>query len=327
MNPRRVLVTGAGGFVGTHLVRFLEAKGDTTVFGTLHAPRGATGEAELARPTTTRFVGDLVDQDFAGAVVRETRPDWVFHLAAQPSVAESWKDPAGTIVNNTLAELRILEGVATYASTARVLVVGSSEEYGRGTTDDDVASESSPLQPVSPYATSKVAQDILGLQYYLGRGVDVVRVRPFNLFGPGQSDRFAVASFARQIVEVELGRRAPTIDVGNLAARRDYTDVRDAVEAYRLLLERGRSGEVYNVGGGGVRAIGEILSLLIQLARCSVTVRTDPNRFRPIDALAVGPDTRRIQSEMGWRPVIKFEQTVQDVLDDWRVRLADLEGG
>ncbi len=326
MTTRRVLITGASGFVGRHLVDRILALGDATVVGTVH--RHLDREVSPQIPgiaKTDLYVGDLVDPEFADAVLRDARPDWVIHLAAQPSVAESWKDPAATIVNNTLAQLRVLEGIAKHAATTRVLIVGSSEEYGRGNSDDDLASEDSPLRPTSPYATSKVAQDILGLQYYLGRGVDVVRARPFNLFGPGQSDTFAIASFGRQIVEAELGRRAPSIEVGNLAARRDYTDVRDAVKAYVALLERGRSGEVYNVGGGGVRAIGEILSLLIQRARRPVTVRTDPSRFRPIDAYALGPDVRRIQNEIGWRPTIELDQTVQDILEDWRHRLEDGE--
>jgi GDP-4-dehydro-6-deoxy-D-mannose reductase len=319
MTYRRILVTGAGGFVGGHLVYLMQSSGAFDVVETRH--RHAGEPRYVSRNSGGIFHGELTDEEFASEVIRETRPDAVVHLAAQPSVAESWKDPAGTIVNNSLAQLRVLEAVAEHAPGSRVLVIGSSEEYGRATDDEGTASEESPLRPTSPYATSKVVQDFLGLQYFLGRRVDVVRARPFNLFGPGQSDRFAIASFARQIAEAEAGRRRPTIEVGNLAARRDYTDVRDVVRAYVSLLERGRAGEVYNVGGGGVRAIGEILSQLIQLARCRLTVRTDEKRYRPNDAFAPAPDTRRIRDEIGWRPTIPFEQTVKDILDDWRTRI------
>jgi GDP-4-dehydro-6-deoxy-D-mannose reductase len=319
MTTRRVLVTGAGGFVGGHLVGLIRASGWAEVVETHHLHAGET--TDVSRSERGIYRGDLIEAEFSSAVIRDVRPDMVVHLAAQPSVAESWKDPVGTIITNTLAQLHVLEAVAQHAPLARVLVVGSAEEYGRATEEGDVASEDAPLRPTSPYATSKVVQDYLGLQYYLGRGVDVVRARPFNLFGPGQSDRFAIASFARQIAQAEAGQRPPTIEVGNLAARRDYTDVRDAVRAYLALLERGRSGEVYNVGGGGVRAVGEVLSQLIQLARCSVTVRIDERRYRPNDAFAPSPDTGRIRDEIGWRPRIPFEQTVRDILDDWRTRI------
>jgi GDP-4-dehydro-6-deoxy-D-mannose reductase len=321
MTSKRLLITGAGGFVGGHLTHFVQSNNLATVFRTTHRPAGDNPVPPTISADIGLYSGDLADAEFTNPVVRDVRPDLVIHLAAQSSVAESWKDPAATIVNNTVAQLRVLEAVAQFAATARVVVIGSSEEYGRGLDSSDVATEDSPLRPTSPYAMSKVVQDYLGLQYYLGREIDVVRARPFNLFGPGQSDRFAIASFARQIAEAEAGKRRPTIDVGNLEGRRDYTDVRDAVKAYWALLERGKSGEVYNVGGGGVRAIGDILSELIKLSRCSVEVRTDPSRYRPADSFSLIPNVSRIRDEIGWRPEIGFEQTVSDILADWRARI------
>jgi GDP-4-dehydro-6-deoxy-D-mannose reductase len=324
MTSRRVLVTGAAGFVGRHFVEHARYQEDVRLFGTYHQrPSEAATLAEVgseASPIAT-YYGDLTDADFTRSVVRETQPNQIVHLAAQTSVAESWKDPTATIVTNTLAELTLLEAVVEHAGQARVLIVGSSEEYGPAAGEEAIVAETAPLRPANPYATSKVIQDYLGLQYFLGRGVDVIRARPFNLIGPGQSDRFAIASFARQIAEAEAGRRPPIVEVGNLAPRRDYTDVRDVVRAYWNLLDRGRSGEVYNVGGGGVRSIGEILGLLIHRSRRPVQVRTDPARYRPADSHAPAPDLRRLREDIGWRPTIALEQTVADILDDWRRRI------
>jgi GDP-4-dehydro-6-deoxy-D-mannose reductase len=269
--------------------------------------------------------GDLREPGFVEALIADVAPDWVVHLAAQASVAASWRDPAATLVNNAVAQANLLESVVRRVPHARVLVFGSSEEYGRLRPEDLPASEEAPLRPESPYAVSKVTQDFLGLQYHLARQLAVVRVRPFNLFGPGQSDQFALASFARQIAEAEQGLRPPVIAGGNLSARRDYTDVRDAVRAYRALLLGGQSGEVYNVGGGGVRSIGEILEALRGLAWVRVDVTVDPARLRPVETAVVAVNAGRIREAVGWAPTIPFEQTVADILDDWRRRVARAE--
>jgi GDP-4-dehydro-6-deoxy-D-mannose reductase len=317
---RRILITGAGGFVGRHLVRLLATDPDVTIFGTVHRSRPV---ADAGVPDSiTLLQGDLLDQPFVERSVQEAAPTWVVHLAAQSSVAESWRDPAGTLKTNVVGQVNLLEAVLHRAPQARILVVGSSEEYGRIRPEDLPADEDTELRPENPYGASKVAQDFLGLQYHLGRGLDVVRARPFPLFGPGQSDHFATASFARQIAEAEAGRREPVLLVGNLAARRDYTDVRDAVLAYRALLERGQAGQVYNVGGGGVHHIGEILDALLQRARRAVEVRVDPARFRPGEAPEVAGDVSRICRETGWAPERPFEQTVQEILNDWRTRIS-----
>jgi GDP-4-dehydro-6-deoxy-D-mannose reductase len=319
MTTGRALVTGANGFVGRHLLDALLGEPGVTVYGSGRRPLPTEAE-RFAR--VEYLFGDLTDAEATDGIVREARPDWVVHLAAQPSVAESWRDPAGTLVNNVLAQVNLLEAVVRHAPAARVLVVGSSEEYGLLRPEDLPADEATPLRPDNPYATSKVAQDFLGLQYYLGRRLAVVRARPFNLFGPGQSDRFAVGSFARQVAEAEAALRAPVVLVGNLSARRDYTDVRDAVRAYWLLVRDGAPGEVYNVGGGGVHAVGEVLDALLALARRPIEVKVDPARLRPVDVPEVVADAGRIRHELGWEPRIPFEQTVADLLDDWRRRIA-----
>lgn len=315
-SPRRVLVTGAVGFVGRHLVEYLQSYSDLEVIGTGRRAPEADGSLRIEHVRADLTVLEQVE-----TLVRVARPDFVVHLAAQPSVAESWRDPVGTITNNLVAQQNLLQCLVAAAPEARVLVVGSSEEYGLVHPEDLPVDEETPLRPDNPYAVSKIAQDYLGLQFFLGRRLPVVRVRPFNLFGPRQSDRFALGSFARQIAEAEAGLRAPEVVVGNLAARRDFTDVRDAVRAYWLALERGTPGEVYNVGGGGVRAVGDLLDALVARARVKVAVRVDPDRFRPVEAPSIAADVSRIREELGWEARIPFETTIDDILDDWRERV------
>jgi GDP-4-dehydro-6-deoxy-D-mannose reductase len=313
----RVVVTGASGFVGQHLVALLGGNPGVVPYS-LSRTRSLTSRRDSTSNGFPEFWGDLTNTSFIDDTMREIRPDVVYHLAAQPSVAESWRDPAGTLVNNLLAQVNLLEAVMKWAPRARVIIFGSAEEYGRVRPDDLLLNEDTPFRPESPYAASKVAQDILGLQYYLGRELDCVRVRPFNLIGPGQSDRFAIASFARQIAEAERGSRPPIVSVGNLEARRDFTDVRDAVEAYRLLADRGRSGEVYNVGGGGVHAVGDILAEMVRRAKIRIEVRVDPARFRPNDTPVLAPNLDRLRQATNWNPVIPLERTLEDTLDFWR---------
>jgi GDP-4-dehydro-6-deoxy-D-mannose reductase len=314
---RRILVTGAAGFVGRHLLAFLQGRSNVRVYGVTRFVEGVS---------EGWFAGDLTEESFVDDVLREVKPNVVIHLAAQSSVADSWRDPRGTVVNNVVAQLNLLESIVRHAPSARVLTVGSAEEYGHLAPENLPAREDGPLRPDNPYALSKIAQDYLGLQYHLGRHLDVVRIRPFNLFGPGQSDRFAVGSFARQIAEAEAGLGEPVLRVGNMTALRDYTDVRDAARAYWAILERGRAGEVYNLGGGGIHSIGEVLDALVQRARVPLEVRQDPAKFRPVDAPVVAPDVGRLHEETGWQPTIPFEQTIQDLLDDWRIRVAQPAG-
>ena len=319
---KRILVTGAAGFVAGHLIERLAADQTALVFGiTRRSAPSASGDGST-HPIDRWFTGDLIDPDFVDRVVSETKPDWVIHLAAQASVVSSWQNPSETWRNNTLPQINILDSVVRHAPKARVLVSGSSEEYGKVRREDLPLAEDSPLRPDSPYAASKVAQDYLGLQYHLGRKLDVVRVRPFNLLGPGQADRFAIPSFARQIAEAEVGQREPTIMVGNLDVRRDFTDVRDAVRAYGLILESGQAGEVYNVGGGCVRSIREILDALCALSSHSLEIKVDPQRFRPSDATVVQSDCRKVREAVGWSPTTPINRTLRDILDEWRRRVA-----
>lgn len=319
---KRILVTGAAGFVGGHLVERLALDPGSTIFGITRRPiPSAPGGGSIA--AACRWVqGDLIDPEFVDRVVADTQPDWIVHLAAQASVVTSWQAPSETWRNNTVPQINVLESVFRHAPQARVLIAGSSEEYGQVRPEDLPLNEDSPLRPDSPYAASKVAQDFLGLQYHLGRKLDVRRVRPFNLLGPGQAERFAIPSFARQIAEAEAGIRPPVIMVGNLEVRRDFTDARDAVRAYELILTSGLAGEVYNVGGGCVRSVREVLEALCALSSRDLEIRVDPQRFRPSDASIVQSDCRKVREAVGWSPTTPIDRTLRDILDEWRRRVA-----
>jgi GDP-4-dehydro-6-deoxy-D-mannose reductase len=257
-------------------------------------------------------------------ILERARPDVIFHLAAVAVTGRSWRDPAATLQLNVGMQANILQAVVNLKLDSRVIVVGSSEEYGAAlskTSDQGSISEETPFQPVNPYAVSKVAQDMLGLQYHLSHGLDAVRVRPFNHIGPRQSLGFVVPDFASQVAQIEVGQRRPVIQVGNLAAQRDFTDVRDVVRAYRLLALKGVSGEVYNVGSGRAHAVQEVLDYLIAQAKVPIQVEPDPERMRPSDIPRVVCDYAKLHACTGWEPSIAFEQSLSDVLQDWRTRV------
>jgi GDP-4-dehydro-6-deoxy-D-mannose reductase len=253
--------------------------------------------------------------------VAAVRPDGIVHLAGQSSVHESWSNPAATLRTNVIGLLNVFEAVRKRRLEPRVLVVGSAEEYGAVDPDAPPLTEDAPLRPLSPYAVSKVAQGFLALQYALARDLPVIRTRTFPHTGPGRGEAFAESSFARQIAEVEAGRRRPVLAVGNLDAVRDFTDVRDVVRAYRALLDRGAAGEVYNVCSGRGRSIGDILRSLLEIAGTQVELQVDRERLRPSDLPSLVGDPRKVREATGWEPRIPLETTLRDLLDHWRERV------
>ncbi len=308
----RALITGSGGFAGAHLADHLRAQPGLEVFGVVREPRAGLPERTL--------VADLGDAEAVSRILRDVRPDFIYHLAAQAAVQLSWARPRETIVNNVVAQLNVFEAVLAADLRPRLLVVGSADEYGLVLPHELPIREDNPLRPNSPYAVSKVAQDLLGLQYFISHHLHVVRVRPFNHTGPGQSDLFAASSFARQIAEIEAGRREPILLVGNLEAKRDFTDVRDVVRAYHLLLERGVPGEVYNLGSGRSVTVRYVLELLLAHSRVEIEVHTDQARLRPSDNPELVCDCSKAAA-LGWQPAIPLERTVKDLLDYWRERV------
>jgi GDP-4-dehydro-6-deoxy-D-mannose reductase len=284
----RLLVTGAGGFVGGHLVDFLHGEHPEVEVHGVSLPQGSV--SWRAAPGARMVEADLTDPAAARAVVEAVRPDRVLHLAGQSSVHLSWLDPGGTLRANVLGIVHLLDAVRALGRQPPVLVVGSAEEYGPVRPDEMPIREETPLRPASPYAVSKVAQGALALLYGPAGGLRVVVTRTFHHTGPGRGEAFAESSFARQIAEIEAGRREPVLRVGNLEAVRDFADVRDVVRAYWMLLEKGEGGRVYNVCTGRGRRIRELLDILL--------------------------------AATGWEPRIPLERSLRDLLDDWRARVA-----
>jgi GDP-4-dehydro-6-deoxy-D-mannose reductase len=317
----RVLITGITGFVGSHLAEFALAQG-AEVFGSSRW-RSKTENIDHIRDRITLVECDLRDLSSVQYLLDTAAPDRVFHLAAQSFVQASWHTPAETLTTNTISQVNLLEAIRTRrGEPPRFLVVGSSEEYGLAYEHELPIKETNPLRPLSPYAVSKVAQDLMGYQYFKSYGLPIVRTRAFNHEGPRRGDVFVTSNFARQVAEIEAGQREPVIRVGNLKARRDYTDVRDIVQGYWALLEKAELGEVYNLASGRAWAIQEVLDFILGECRArNVTVQEDPSRLRPSDVPTLVGDASKIHLAVGWRPGIPFEQTLKDLLQYWRDRV------
>jgi len=294
----RVLVTGCKGFVGHWLISHLESSGDEVI--------GIDAEV------------DITDPPVIAAAVRAIGPEAIYHLAAQASVGTSWENQAPTYQVNTLGVVNVLEAAAGCAHRPRVLLVSSAEVYGRVSPDQLPVGEDHQLAPVSPYAASKAAAEFVGVQAWLGTGLEVIRVRPFNHTGPGQGPGFVVPSLAKQIAEA-VASGADSLVTGNLDARRDLTDVRDVVRAYRSLVASGAPGEVYNVCRGESVPIHSVAERLLGLAGVEVPIVVDPARLRPSDIPDMRGDPGRLHATTGWVPEIPLEDTLRDVLAYWRM--------
>jgi GDP-4-dehydro-6-deoxy-D-mannose reductase len=314
----RALITGVAGFAGSHLAEYLLAHTDLAVWG-LDFRTG--GNVAHLTDRLCFVQADLNEPDAVTAAIEQVRPDYVFHLAARATPSANWQDPWITIHDNLRGQFNVLEALVKASIPARVLVIGSGDSYGLVEPQDLPVTETVPLRPNNPYAVSKAAQDLLGFQYFATYKLPVVRVRPFNHIGPRQSDAFVAANFARQIAEAEAGLTEPVIRVGNLTARRDFTDVRDIVHGYWLLLRDGAPGEVYNLGSERAVPIERLLQILLGMSRRPIRMETDPARLRPSDVPILVSDCRKARLLTGWRPEIPLEQSLADVLDYWRIRV------
>jgi GDP-4-dehydro-6-deoxy-D-mannose reductase len=309
-----VLVTGAAGFAGSHLVDSLAAAGLRVVAW------GRPGGAPPRDVPGVRWAAvDLLNRAAVNAAIGEVRPAVVYHCAGAAHVGRSWRGTADTLAINVRGTHHLLEALARLERPAHVLVPSSAMVYAAAAVP---LAEEAPLGPASPYAVSKLAQEMLALRAADG-GLQVHVARAFNHFGPRQDAWFVAAGFARRIADVEAGRWEPEIAVGNLEARRDLTDVRDVVRAYRLIVERGRPGRPYNVCTGQAISIRELLDRLLARARVPIRIRADPARYRPNDVPLVVGDPSRIRNEIGWTPEIRLEQALDDLLDYWRARASD----
>jgi len=295
----RAFITGASGFVGGWLRAHLEEMGDEVA--------ALPDEIDIALPGIVEHL------------ITEAAPEVIYHLAALTHVGRSWEEPSETFRVNVLGTIELLEAARKIDPTPRVVLVSSAEVYGAG--NGAVIDESAPFLPVTPYAASKVAAEICGLQAYLGRDTGVVRVRPFNHIGPGQAEFFVVSALAKRVVEAEMSGDH-SVRVGNLSAERDFTDVRDVVRAYRMLAIAGVPGEAYNVCSGYTRSVSEIFDALRTRAAVEIEWHVDETLFRPVDVERIIGSAAKLERLTGWRPEVGLDATVDDVLDNWRERLA-----
>jgi GDP-4-dehydro-6-deoxy-D-mannose reductase len=318
---KKILITGATGFVGIHLLEQIINAQNADLYGTYHSESSLENISNHKEKINLTKL-DLQSEENVNKLIEVVKPDIIYHLAASTSAAESFKSPKETVVNNITSEINLLEAVKNNNLLAtKILIVSSAEVYGDVKKEDLPIDEDTPFNPTNPYAVSKLAQDFLGRQYFLAYKLNIIRVRPFNHIGPGQSDNFVVSSFAKKIVEIEKGKREPVLPVGNLEARRDFTDVRDMVKAYILLMERGILGEVYNIGLGKSFKIADILDQLISISGVKVKIESDKSLFRPIDNPDFVCNYSRLKSITGWVPEIALEKTLTDVINYWRSKI------
>lgn len=314
--PSRILLTGCRGFVGSYLVeRCHERYPQAQLFG---LTRHVVSPGERAPGNVQLLYADMTRQDEVQGVVTQVRPDLVIHLAAQSSVAVSWKDPLGTLKVNAEGTVYLLDALRSEKLTPRIVLVGSGEVYGMVRFEENPISEERPFRPANPYAVSKAVQDLYGYQYFIAYGLPILRARPFNHFGPRQASAFVIPNFARQIALIEEGKAEPLLKVGNLQARRDFLPVEDVVDAYLALAEHGQPGEVYNIGSGHARSIRSLVDLLLSFARVPVEIYEDPALLRPVDVPLLEADTSRLRRQTGWEPRLPFEKALHSTLEYWR---------
>jgi GDP-4-dehydro-6-deoxy-D-mannose reductase len=325
----RALITGVGGFAGSHLAEYLLENTDWDIIGLdlvvgraaqwQRAPFRPSDKASQGQQRIALHIGDtLMSLPVLKELFAAARPTHIFHLAAQAFVPASWEDPWNTLANNIRSQLNVLLAAIAMSTSPRVLVVGSADEYGIVAPEELPIRETNPLRPTSPYAVSKVAQDMLGYQYYASHKLPVVRVRPFNHIGPGQSPAFVTSDFAKQISEAEVGLHEPVLQVGDLTARRDFSDVHDIVRGYCVALSEGEPGEVYNLGAERSYSIREVLDQLLARSTIPLRVEVVATRLRPVDIPEIVSDCSKLRARTGWQAKIPLEQSLNDILAYWR---------
>lgn len=316
---KRVLITGITGFVGSHLAELLLSK-EYEVYG-IERPRSKDENITHIRDKLKLFEADIRDFSSMQNLIKSVEPQYIFHLAAQSFVKLSFSAPGETLMTNIIGNLNILEAVRQLNIDPIIQIAGSSEEYGLVKEDEVPIKETNPLRPLSPYGVSKVAQDRLAIQYNKSYGIKTVVTRAFNHTGPRRGEVFATSNFAKQIAEIEKDKKEPVIHVGNLEAKRDWTDVRDVVKAYLLAVEKCDYGEVYNICSGKTWKISEMLDILLKMSEKKIEIRQDASRLRPSDVPILLGDCTKFKEKTGWQPEIPFETTMKDLLDYWRERV------
>lgn len=318
---KKALITGIAGFAGSHLAEYLISKSVST-YGFIH-PKHPSNNLEKIEDKLNIIECNILDKNSLLHSLKNNEFDYIFHLAAFSSPPKSFENPKETLENNIIGQLNLLEALAKIKSNAKILVVGSADEYGNIDPKNLPVNESAPLNPASPYAVSKVAQDLLGYQFYLHYNLNIVRVRPFNHIGPRQSPAFVVSAFASRIVHIEK-KGGGEIKVGNLGTFRDFTDVRDIVKAYLLALEKCKVGEVYNIGSGKLYKIADILDKLIALSRVKIKIIKDKSLIRLQEISKIYCDFSKFHQATGWEPQIPLKKTLSDTIEYERNKLEAL---
>ncbi|MGE0472995.1 MAG: GDP-mannose 4,6-dehydratase [Nitrospirales bacterium] len=316
----KVLITGISGMVGSHLAEYILADHPDVEIHGLIRWRTPLEHLVAIKERVTLHYADLRDLHSLIVLIQKVKPEWIFHLAAQSFVTTSFDAPVDTLSTNVIGTTNLLDALRMTGVDAKVHVCSSSEVYGQVLEGEVPIKESNPFRPASPYAVSKVGEDMIAFQYFLSYGIRTVRTRMFTHTGPRRGDVFAESAYAKQIVEVEYGIRENPIRVGNLDSIRTFADVRDAVRAYWMLMEKCPAGEVYNIGGNRTMTLREMLEILKGMASCPIQHLVDPALLRPSDVTLQIPDTEKFKAATGWEPRIPFEDTLKNILDFYRKR-------
>ena len=308
----RALIIGAAGFVGGYLAKHLK-----TAYG-MEVSVTKLPHETLEIEGADVFDLDILKKEEIVSLLFKIRPDYIFHLAAQSSVGLSWKKPGLTVDINIKGSINVMDAVRELYYKPKILLIGSGEEYGHIREGETPITEGNMVRPGNIYAATKVCQNMIGNIYAKAYDMDIMMVRAFNHIGPTQAPMFVVADFCRQVAEIEKGLREPVMYVGNLSAERDFTDVRDVVRAYALLVQKGKAGETYNVGSGHAVSIQEILDLILSLSGSEIREEVDSNKLRPVDVPIIEADTGKLKAATGWEQTIPLRQTIEETLDYWR---------
>ena len=300
----KALITGSNGFVGRHLMNELRESG-YEVFGTTRFGRNKM---------------NILNYEEVRSMIRSVKPDVIFHLAAIAFVPSSWQDPELTFNVNTIGSMNLFNAVRSVGIDPVIQIAGSSEEYGLVHEDEVPMDEDQPLRPLSPYAVSKIAMDYLGYQYNKTYGLKIIRTRAFNHEGYGRGEVYMPSTFAKQVADIEAGKQKPVIKHGNLESKRDITDVRDMVRAYRMATEKCIPGEVYNIGSGKVYTAQQVLDTLVSMSEIDISFELDPKRLRPSDVKILESNSTKFRNQTGWEPTHKIEDTLSETLRYWRER-------